>query len=138
MAPEIISYLYFLVDAQHSAFKVGVSANPFKRSSSLPEKVDIDESLQFACKKSEVYRIEKTIHFLFDSDRFEKSKGGGFTEWFSIGAFEKIRDFVLNNQDKLKWISYGSINDIQEESKLTGISRRGFKRYRENPFWEPT
>ncbi len=133
MATEIISYLYFLVDIQHSAFKVGVSSNPFKRSLSIPEEIDIEKSLQFSCKRTEVYRIEKTIHFLFDAYRSEKSRGDGFTEWFSMEVFEEIRHFVLSNQDKLRWISYGSINSSREIPKRAGISRRGFKRYEENP-----
>jgi len=126
MTTEIISYLYFLVDTQHSAFKIGISLDPLKRSRLIPEKIDIGRSLQFSCNKSQAHRFEKTIHFLFDSYRIEKTQGDGFTEWFSMDAFEKIKDFVLTNQDKLKWISYGPLDSFRKESNISETSRRGF------------
>lgn len=146
MASQKISYLYFLVDAEYSAFKVGVSSNPIRRIAALPEKIDFAKSLQFSCDRLDVFRVEKTIHFLFSGDRCAKPVGNGYTEWFSITAFEKILDFVLSNQDKFKWIDYGPIDPGQPVASMviskpktsqggskTPVSRRGFMRYKENP-----
>lgn len=125
--------MYFLVDAESLAFKVGVSANPIKRVLSLPEKIDFGKSLQFSCERSDVFRAEKTIHFLFSSDRFVKPAGDGYTEWFAIDAFEKIFDFVVGNQDKFKWMSYGPIHD-PAQSTLPPV----FPAQPTGNPWEPT
>ena len=95
MASEIVSYVYFGVAEDRSGFKVGVSLNPFKRTSNFPEKIDLANSFQFSCQRSDAFRAEKSIHFLFDKYRLNKDKSDGYTEWFDFSAFDEIQKFGL-------------------------------------------
>lgn len=112
MPSSDLSYLYFLVDAEGSAFKVGVSSNIPNRIAVLPEEIDVSRSLQFLYNRSDVFKAEKAIHFLFETERFIKPFGDGYTEWFSITAFEEIKSFILNNKNRFKWISHGSVEGL--------------------------
>ncbi len=115
MPPSDLSYLYFLVDAEGSAFKVGVSSNIPNRISVIPEEVDISRSLQFLYNRSDVFKAEKAIHFLFESERVIKPFGDGYTEWFSMAAFEEMKSFLISNKNKFKWISHGSVKELVSE-----------------------
>ena len=98
-----MSFLYLLVAADRSAFKIGVSINPTQRMSDLPEDFDRQRSVQFKCDEREVYKVEKTLHFLFRKNRTEKSFGDGYTEWFSIDCFDEA--CIENNTKCLSVIS---------------------------------
>ena len=109
MENEVISYVYFGITEDRSGFKIGVSLNPSKRNTQLFEKIDLENSMQFSCKRSDAFRMEKSIHFLFDKYRLKKEKSDGYTEWFDFSIFYEVRKFVINNQDKFKWISFEPI-----------------------------
>jgi hypothetical protein len=122
MASEIVSYVYFGVAEDRSGFKVGVSLNPFKRTSNFPEKIDLANSFQFSCQRSDAFRTEKSIHFLFEKYRLDKDKHDGYTEWFYFSAFDEVFKFVIHNQDKFKWIAYGNIIQSAEISDIRYIA----------------
>ena len=122
MACEIISYVYFCVAEDRSGFKIGVSSNPIKRTFQLAESIDLANSIQFSCQRSDAFRIEKSIHFLFDQYRLTKDKVDGYTEWFSFSAFDEIRKFVIHNQEKFKWLTCGSILPSTEVTDIRYIS----------------
>jgi hypothetical protein len=113
MENEVISYVYFGVSEDRSGFKIGVSQNPLRRNTQFSEKIDIENSMQFSCKRSDAFRIEKSIHFLFDKYRLKKDKSDGYTEWFDFSIFYEVRKFVINNQDKFKWIGFEPILKTQ-------------------------
>ena len=122
MACQNVSYVYLLVSEDHSSFKVGVSLNPLKRVSQLPENIDVERSFQFSCQRSDAFRAEKSIHFLFDKYRLNKDKSDGYTEWFDFSAFDEIQKFVIRNQDKFKWIAYGPVIPSAESNDIRYIS----------------
>lgn len=128
MTYDVISYIYFCVAEDRSGFKIGVSMNPRKRASHLPEKIDMANSIQFGCYRTDAYRIEKSIHFLFNKKRLAKNKGDGYTEWFDFSAFDEIIEFVTNNQDKFKWISRSPIAEskviINKQYKILKVPRQ--------------
>jgi hypothetical protein len=109
MTNESISYVYFGITEDRSGFKIGVSSNPLRRNSQLTDKIDLENSIQFGFKRSDAFKVEKSIHFLFDKNRITKDKGDGYTEWFDFSAFDEIFNFIINNRDKFKWISYEPI-----------------------------
>jgi hypothetical protein len=109
MSSKNLSYIYFGIAKDRYGFKIGVSLNPKQRTSQIPEKIDLYSSIQFSCHKSDAFHIEKSIHFLFNKHHLSKEKSDGYTEWFDISAFDEILNFVINNQDKFKWISYEPI-----------------------------
>jgi hypothetical protein len=106
MTNEDFSYVYFGIAKDRSGFKIGVSQNPPKRASSFSTEMDLEDSMQFRCKRSDAFRMEKTIHFLFDKYRLVKDKSDGYTEWFDFAVLDEIRCFVLNNKEKFKLISF--------------------------------
>ncbi|GEM_PF-330072 len=122
MACQTLSHVYFFVSRDHSSFKVGVSLNPLKRISQLTENIDVERSFQFSCQRSDAFRAEKSIHFLFDKYRLNKDKSDGYTEWFDFSAFDEIQKFVRINQDKFKWIAYGSVIPSAEVNDIRYIS----------------
>jgi hypothetical protein len=122
MACQTLSHVYFFVSRDHSSFKVGVSLNPLKRISQIPENIDVERSFQFSCRRSDAFRAEKSIHFLFDKYRLNKNKSDGYTEWFDFSAFDEIQKFVRINQDKFKWIAYGSVVPPVEVNDIRYIS----------------
>jgi hypothetical protein len=104
-----MSYLYLLVAADGSTFKIGVSENPTQRMSGLPEDFDRQLSIQFKCDEQEVYKAEKALHFLFRKHHVVKSFGAGYTEWFSINCFDDVKTFIHSNQALLGWTEYEPI-----------------------------
>jgi hypothetical protein len=119
MENEVISYVYFSVSEDRSGFKIGVSQNPLRRNTQFSEKIDLLNSIKFSCQKSDAFRIEKSIHFLFDKNRLQKDKGDGYTEWFDFSAFDEISNFVINNKDKFKWITCEPITKEFEAAEIS-------------------
>ena len=106
MADEKFSYVYFGIAKDLSGFKIGVSQNPIKRASSLSTEIELEDGMQFRCKRSDAFRMEKTIHFLFGKHRLSKEKSDGYTEWFDFAALDEVRGFVVTNKDKFNWLSF--------------------------------
>ena len=106
MADEKFSYIYFGIAKDLSGFKIGVSRNPIKRASSFSTEIELADSMQFRCKRSDAFRMEKTIHFLFGKHRLAKDKADGYTEWFDFAALDEVRGFVVTNKDKFNWLSF--------------------------------
>lgn len=117
VARREMSYLYLLVAADQSSFKIGVSINPTQRMSDLPGDFDRQRSVQFKCDAQEVYKVEKTLHFLFRKHRTEKSFGDGYTEWFSIDCFNDVKNFIQNNQALLSWTEHGLVHEPTRTDK---------------------
>ena len=106
MTSEKFCYVYFGIAKDRSGFKVGVSQNPVKRASSFATEIELEDSMQFRCKRSDALRMEKTIHFLFGKHRLAKDKADGYTEWFDFAALDEVRGFVVTNKDKFNWLSF--------------------------------
>ena len=106
MNSEKFCYVYFGIAKDRSGFKVGVSQNPVKRASSFATEIELEDSMQFRCKRSDALRMEKTIHFLFGKHRLAKDKADGYTEWFDFAALDEVRGFVVTNKDKFNWLSF--------------------------------
>ena len=106
MTGEKFCYVYFGIAKDRSGFKVGVSQNPLKRASSLSTEIELEDGMQFRCKRSDAFRMEKTIHFLFGKHRLAKDKADGYTEWFDFAALDEVRGFVVTHKDKLNWLSF--------------------------------
>ena len=106
MADKKFSYVYFGIAKDRSSFKIGVSRNPIKRASSFSTEMDLEDSMQFRCKLSDAFRMEKAIHFLFGKHRLTKEKSDGYTEWFDFAALDEVRGFVVTNKDKFNWLSF--------------------------------
>jgi hypothetical protein len=106
MTDEKFSYVYFGIAKNRSGFKIGVSQNPIKRASGFSTEMDLEGSMQFRCKRSDAFRMEKTIHFLFGKHRLTKDKSDGYTEWFDFAVLDEVRGFVVTNKDKFNWLSF--------------------------------
>jgi hypothetical protein len=109
MTGEKFCYVYFGIAKDRSGFKVGVSQSPIKRASSFSTEIELEDSMQFRCKRSDAFRMEKTIHFLFGKHRLAKDKADGYTEWFDFAALDEVRGFVVTNRDKFNWLSFEPI-----------------------------
>lgn len=113
MTSEKFSYVYFGIAKDRSGFKIGVSQNPIKRASSFATEIELEDSMQFRCKRSDAFRMEKAIHFLFGKHRLAKDKADGYTEWFDFAALDEVRAFVVTNKDKFNWLSFEPMRKTQ-------------------------
>lgn len=110
------SFVYFLVNQENTAFKVGVSVNTVQRMKILDDDFDLSSSFHLSCSKKDSYKIEKTIHFLFRNHHSDQPQKDGYTEWFDIACFEAVSDFVESNKDKL---GYHDLKKVELPPKLT-------------------
>jgi len=90
--------LYLLVSADTPSFKIGVAANTLRRAQGLPEKIAYERSYSIKLSSGNAYKAEKTMHYLFREHKVEKPRGDGFTEWFSIDAFDAVVAFIEANK----------------------------------------
>lgn len=104
-----MSYLYLLVDGAGDGFKIGVSADPSQRMTTLPERIDVTKSFQIKCGEKNSYRVEKALHLLFRNHHLKKERGDGYTEWFSMECFEAVQDFIRSQRDLLGWTHFEPI-----------------------------
>jgi len=90
--------LYFLVDKQKTAFKIGITENIEHRHAKLASafgEFDLTLSCLLKGGRHEICKIEKTLHFILEEWRIEQAvKAGGHTEWFSMECFSKAVEVV--------------------------------------------
>lgn len=98
-----MSFVYLLVHAYESRFKVGVSNSPIKRAKELQEQINMDGSYKIQVGSlSDAYRLEKTLHFIFQANRLDiQEVSDGYTEWFSIDALPEVIRFVQENAERV-------------------------------------
>lgn len=113
MNTDNFSYVYMLVAQDHKKFKIGKADDIHKRIQTLQNtwnQFDLNKSLQIKCKKNDVYKIEKTLHFIFENWNIDiQEKQDGYTEWFDINCFEEAKNMILSilnakSQDKIELI----------------------------------
>lgn len=97
------AYLYVLADADSPAFKIGVSVDTNGRIAALPQRIDRSRSYQVRFPRADVYRAERTLHFLFREHHIERERCDGYTEWFHMRAYRLVRAFIDSNQPLLGW-----------------------------------
>lgn len=85
------SLLYLLLFPANKMIKVGKANNIHNRIQSLRRfwgEVDYERSYQIALPQSEVFKLEKMLHFLLSKYQTGIDAGDGYTELFSIEALE--------------------------------------------------
>lgn len=93
--------LYLLRTQEASAFKIGVSQNPYSRGIGLPQKIDWANSLQAKVVDGDAYKAERVLHYLFREHRRPMQGGSGYTEWFDGNAWAQVVEFVSVQQGML-------------------------------------
>jgi T5orf172 domain len=90
--------LYLLVDSGHDRFKIGVATDWMRRYLSLKNawgEFDLAQSCLVAGEASEIRRLERTLHFLFDRWRVEGLEElDGYTEWFKMECYGQVREMI--------------------------------------------
>ncbi|MGX5055529.1 GIY-YIG nuclease family protein [Enterobacter asburiae] len=85
------SFLYLLLFPAKKMMKVGKANNIYNRIQSLKRfwgDVDYAHSYRIALPQSEVFKLEKMLHFLLAKYQTGIDAGDGYTELFSIEALE--------------------------------------------------
>lgn len=111
------SFIYLLVSEENNIFKIGKADNIINRYETLKSKwgnFNLTNSYQIKCKESNIFKIEKTLHYIFkDFNIIPDCQYDGYTEWFDIKCYKDIIN-LLNN---LKNIN-NDIIDIQQGIKI--------------------
>ncbi len=94
-------YLYLLANRDATAFKIGVSFQPIIRSARLPQEIDSEKSLQIPMIGGSASKVEKILHYLFQSQSFAMPRGDGYTEWFAIEALSDVLSFLEEQKIRL-------------------------------------
>ncbi|MCC4600183.1 GIY-YIG nuclease family protein [Xanthomonas melonis] len=94
-------YLYLLLNKEATAFKIGVAFQPLTRGAQLPQSIDSEKSLQIPMAGGSAIKVEKVLHYLFQSQSFEMPRGDGYTEWFVMDALGDVLKFIDEQKDRL-------------------------------------
>ncbi|WOB25912.1 GIY-YIG nuclease family protein [Xanthomonas dyei] len=94
-------YLYLLLNREATAFKIGVAFQPLTRGAQLPQSIDSEKSLQIPMSGGSAIKVEKILHYLFQSHSFEMPRGDGYTEWFAVDALGDVLKFLDEQRDRL-------------------------------------
>lgn len=95
-------YLYLLLNSEATAFKIGVAFQPLARGAQLPQSIDSEKSLQIPMTGGSAIKVEKVLHYLFQSYAFEMPRGDGYTEWFAMNALGDLLKFLDEQRDRLR------------------------------------
>ncbi|WP_038913939.1 GIY-YIG nuclease family protein [Dickeya zeae] len=110
------SFLYLLLFPAKKMMKVGKANNIYNRIQSLRRfwgEVDYEHSYRIALPQSEVFKLEKMLHFLLAKDQIAIDAGDGYTELFSIEALESA----------IKHINYVIEHDVINAQLQQGIEK---------------
>lgn len=110
------SYLYLLLFPATKMIKVGKANNIYNRIQSLKRlwgEVDYENSYRVALPQSEVFKLEKMLHFLLAKYQIGINAGDGYTELFSFEALEHA----------IKHIHYVIEHDVINAQLQQGIEK---------------
>ncbi|HEP0316995.1 TPA: GIY-YIG nuclease family protein [Enterobacter bugandensis] len=110
------SFLYLLLFPAKKMMKVGKANNIYNRIQSLKRvwgDVDYAHSYRIALPQSEVFKLEKMLHFLLAKYQTGIDAGDGYTELFSIEALEPA----------IKHIHYVIEHGVIDAQLLQGIEK---------------
>lgn len=110
------SLLYLLLFPANKMIKVGKANNIHNRIQSLRRfwgEVDYERSYQIALPQSEVFKLEKMLHFLLAKYQTGIDAGDGYTELFSLEALEPA----------IKHIHYAIEHGVVNAQLLQGIEK---------------
>jgi len=110
------SHLYLLLFPAKKMMKVGKANNIYNRIQSLRRswgEVDYEHSYRIALPQSEVFKLEKILHFLLAKFQTGIDAGDGYTELFSIEALEPA----------IKHIHYVIEHDVINAQLQQGIEK---------------
>lgn len=94
-----MSYVYLVRHATEPRFKIGKADDPFLRSKSFGENLDLESSLQIHLGHR-AYGIEKGLHAIFDAYRLPPvSANDGATEWFQLECWDQCLAFFNQHND---------------------------------------
>lgn len=94
-----MSYVYLVRHATEPRFKIGKADDPFLRSKSFGENLDLESSLQIHLGHR-AYGIEKGFHAIFDAYRLPPvSANDGATEWFQLECWDQCLAFFNQHND---------------------------------------
>lgn len=111
-----LSYLYLLLFPATKMIKVGKANNIYTRIQSLKRvwgEVDYENSYRVALPQSEVFKLEKVLHFLLAKYQVGINAGDGYTELFSFEALEHA----------IKHIHYAIEHDVINAQLQQGIEK---------------
>ncbi|MCU6667803.1 GIY-YIG nuclease family protein [Enterobacteriaceae bacterium H4N4] len=110
------SFLYLLLFPAKKMMKVGKANNIYNRVQSLRRfwgEVDYEHSYRIALPQSEVFKLEKMLHFLLAKYQTGIDAGDGYTELFYIEALEPA----------IKHIHYVIEHDVINAQLQQGIEK---------------
>ena len=92
------STLYLFVTDKKTEFKIGITNNIEDRYlliTSIWGDIDIALSCMITGDRREIFRLEKTLHFLLERWQIKKiPKNEGHSEWFSMECFDKAIEII--------------------------------------------
>ncbi|EPH6208341.1 GIY-YIG nuclease family protein [Escherichia coli] len=92
MQEEKQHYLYVLVPENGDTFKIGISCGPLARFKGLQVSPDFALSRVYRGTRLAIVNLERALHATFFpwNAPWEKSAGGGHTEWFTRECLDKV------------------------------------------------
>ncbi|HHN9663373.1 TPA: GIY-YIG nuclease family protein [Escherichia coli] len=92
MQEEKQHYLYVLVPENGDTFKIGISCGPLARFKGLQVSPDFALSRVYRGTRLAMVNLERALHATFFpwNAPWEKSAGGGHTEWFTRECLDKV------------------------------------------------
>lgn len=92
------SFIYLLLSKDGNKYKIGKANDVTSRYAVLKKywgEFDVVNSLQIKCVKTEVYHLEKLLHFIFKDYHLQYNLSKeGYTEWFSAKSFKQAKNLI--------------------------------------------
>ncbi|MES1930405.1 hypothetical protein SADO_14168 [Salinisphaera dokdonensis CL-ES53] len=95
------SVLYLLKCLDIDAFTIGTSSNVAQPVRTLPQKIDLDRSLQIPLEGEGARKVKSFSQHLFRRHRYTMPRGDGYTEWFDTEAWDPLLDFIASQAARL-------------------------------------
>ncbi|AYL68947.1 MULTISPECIES: GIY-YIG nuclease family protein [Citrobacter] len=129
-----LSFLYLLIFPAKKMMKIGKANNIYNRIQSLTRtwgEVDFERSYQIIVPQSEVFKLEKMLHFLLTNYQSGIDAGDGYTELFTIEALEpaiKHIHYVIDHEVINAQLQKGIERPPLRASRCTEHSHRKMKK----------
>lgn len=125
---ESFSSIYLLVSKGNGYFKIGNFSNTLERLPLLEKlwgEFDLERSVEIVCNESRAYRLERTLHFIFEDRSVDMGKKNeGFSEWFDIDCLDEVLTAVSGiqkHQNGVKFVQNGIARANPSQSTYKGI-----------------
>lgn len=126
---EINSCVYVLIYPHLNAIKVGKADVILNRIQQLGHwgTPDLEKSFQILVNKSDVFKLESTLHFLLKEFNKGMDYADGFTEFFDIECYSKICELIQFLDFKVKKIKSNESEIVRNGLSGNALRLRKFE-----------